>query len=127
MRIIIGTVVMLIIAVALGSVLNLHVIAAASATYASPQFAAALLGLFAATCGGLIARKAYFAAIAIAAYTPLWALSIYHVHRFRLDLTYVDLVASNAIPIAISLAAVGTGSLFGHNLSRVGRARRAAA
>ena len=127
MRLLIGLVAMLIIVLALGSVLNLHVTAAASAAYASPQFAAALLGLFAAACGGLIARRAYFAPIAMAAYAPLWALSIYYVHRFRMDLTYAGLVSSNAIPIAISLAAVGVGSLFGYCLSRVGRAYRAAA
>lgn len=127
MRLLIGLVAMLIIVVALGSVLNLHVTAAASAAYATPQFATAFLGLFAAACGALIARRVYFAPIAMAAYASLWALSIYYVHRFRMDLTYADLVSGNAVPIAISLAAVGIGSLFGRSLSRIGRAHRAGA
>jgi len=118
MRIAIGAVAMLIIVVALGSVMDLHVTAAASAAHASPQFATALLGLLAAACGGFIARRAHFAPIAMAVYTVFWALAIYYVHRFPLGLTYADLVSSNAVPIATSLSAVGIGALFGQNLAK---------
>lgn len=126
MRIVIGTVVMLIIVVALGNVLTLHVTATASATHASPQFSSALLALLAATCGGFIARRACFALIAMAAYALLWALTI-HVHKFSLGLTYADLASNNAVPIALSLSAVCIGALFWRNLARVAGARVAAA
>lgn len=127
MRIALGTATLLIIAIALGSALNLHVTAAASAAHASPQFATALLGLFAAACGGFIARRAIFAPIAMAGYATFWALAIYYVHRFPLGLTYAHLLSSNAVPIAISLSAVGIGALFGCNLAQIRMARRSAA
>jgi len=127
MRILIGTVAMLVIAIALGSVLNLHVTAAASAAHAPPQFSTALLGLFAAACGGFIVRRASFAPIAVVAYSALWALAMYYLLRFPLGLTYSDLVSSNALPISISLSGVGIGALFGSSLARLRGSRRAAA
>ncbi len=118
---------MLTIVVALGLILNLNVTAAALASSASPQLTTALLGLFAACCGGFIARRALFAPIAIASYAIFWALAIYHIHRFPLGLTYTDLIFNNAVPIAISLFAVGLGAMLGHKLSGLTRFRRVAA
>lgn len=126
MRVVVGTFAMLVIVAALGSALDLHVTAAASAAHASPQFATSLIGLFAAICGSLIARKVYFAPIAMGAYGIFWGLSIYYAHRFRSDLTYFDVVSNNAFPIAISLLGVCIGALFGYQLSRLSAARNTA-
>lgn len=118
MRIAIALIVMMALVFGLGFAFDLHPTVAASAEHAAPPFATALLGLVAAACGGFVARWIGFAPIAMAVYALLFAKAIYHLHRLPFGFTYPDLIASNAVPIVISLVAVAVGALFGASLSR---------
>jgi len=126
MRMFLGTIVLLLIAIAVGIALNLLVTAATSAAEASLQMGTAALGFFAAISGGFIARRG-FVPIAIATYAIFWGLAIYHVHKFGLGQSYLDLIVSNAAPIALSIASVGIGAFIGQRLTRGGKANGAAA
>lgn len=126
MRISIGAIVMLVIAIAAGRAFDLLVTAVASAAHISLQPGTALLGMCAAACGAFVAKRG-FIPIAIGVYAAFWALALYYVHKFRFDLTYADLISSNVAPIALSLACAGVGAFLGQYLARVGKARGAAA
>ena len=115
----------MIIVVALGSALGLHV-TATSAANAPPQFASTLIGLFGAACGGFIARKVYFAPIAMFAYAILWGSAIFFLDRISSDLTYMEVVSNNVVPIAVSLLGVCIGALFGQQIARLTASRSGA-
>jgi hypothetical protein len=118
MRILVGLILMVSLDIGLGFALDLHRTVADSAEHASPPFATALLGLVAAACGAVVARQGWFVPIAVAVDALLWAKALYHLHRLPFGSTYPDLIASNAVPIVISLVAVGVGALFGGSLVR---------